>query len=149
MKIIKIAQNGKMIAVDPNAPADANVQVQNAQTALTALNQLVEDTKIPDVLTTRFTEQLNTNITEVATEYQLIGLVQSMDFTPTIDNFRTEVTERLDQIIVNSDNFNMLRNMGILSSVDQLRDPNYVNTQNTILTKKIQQFLDSAGEQAI
>ncbi len=141
MKIIKISANpNKMIAIDPNAKADPNVQMQNYQSAMQAINDLMRQVQIPNQLTMQFSKQLENNINAVATQYQLIGLAQSIDISALVQTFKAKVSEKMDEIILNSDNFNMLQNMGIISSVNQLRDNNYMNSQVTNINKKIQEF---------
>jgi len=144
MKIIRISANpNKMIAVDPNAKANPNVQMQNYQLAMQAINDLMKQVQIPNELAMQFSKQLENNINSIATQYQLIGLAQSIDISALVQTFKTKVSEKMDQIILNSDNFNMLQNMGIISNIDQLRNNNYMNSQVTNINKKIQEFSEN------
>jgi len=116
MKIYKISQNFQMMSQDPNAPNDPNIQMQNLQNAQGAIQYFQE--------VIAAAEQIMANLRALEDNLGLgdIGL-------------RSQFESVIRQAAASTPAFNLLAQMNMISSIDNLLDQNELsNVQNLIST---------------
>ena len=118
MKMYKISQDYQMIAQNPTAQNDPNVQLQNLQNSQQALEYF--KTLITD------TEAIMSALRQVEDDLGLgdIGL-------------RNQVQEMIAQAAMQTPAFNMLAQMNFISSVENLMDANQIRNVEIGIQKNI------------
>lgn len=123
MKIYKTAQNFEIVPQNPKAQNDPNVQLQNlqhSQQALEYFKNIVEKT-----------ERILTEMRALEDEFELgdIGL-------------RTQFTQQIKAAAQQTQAFNLLAQMNLISSVDNLLDQNELNNINNLINTNISTISD-------
>ena len=123
MKIIRIAQTFEMIPQDPNAPNNPNVQLQNLQNSQNAIRYF------KDLIT--ITESIMADLRELEDAIGLgdIGL-------------RTQVANTIKQAASQTTAFNMLAQMNLIASIDNLLDAGELNNVERLILTNIQSISD-------
>lgn len=116
MKIYKIAQNFEMIPQDPSVANDPNVQLQNLQNSQQALQY--------------FKQVVASSETVMASLRELEDNLGIGDI-----GFRSQVSNTIKAAVQSTPAFNLLAQMNLIASVDNLLDQNELNTiENLIIT---------------
>jgi len=119
MKIYKIAQNFQMIPQDPGGQSDPNVQLQNLQNAQGAL-QYFKDV--------------------IAASEQIMADLRTLEDTLGIGDIgmRGQFQDLIKQAASSTPAFNMLTQMNLISSIDNLMNQNELNNVENLIITNIQ-----------
>jgi hypothetical protein len=123
MKIYKIAQTFEMIPQDPRSPNDPNVQIQNLQNSQNAL-------------------EFFASVTDAATSVMsaLGNLEDALGMTGgELSNQFNEVIKAAAQ---QTPAFNLLAQMNLISSIDNLLDNNELNNIKSLIATNISSISD-------
>lgn len=118
MKIYKIAQNFEMLPQDPGSQNDPNIQLQNLQNSQQALQYFKQ------VVASSETVMANLRELEDTLGMGDIGL-------------RTQFADMIKAASQQTPAFNLLAQMNLISSIDNLLDQNELNNVETLITTNI------------
>ena len=118
MKIYKIAQNFEIIPQDPNAQNNPDVQLQNLQNSQSAIQYFQA--------VTQASEALMANLRELEDTLGMgdIGM-------------RAQFQDMIKGAAQNTPAFNLLAQMNLISSIDNLLDQNELNTVKNLIVTNI------------
>ena len=118
MKIYKIAQNFEMISQNPGSQNDPNVQLQNLQNSQQALQYFKEVVAAADIVMADLRELEDT-----------LGIGDI--------GMRSQFSDMIKAAAQSTPAFNLLAQMNLISSIDNLLDQNELNNVETLITTNI------------
>ncbi len=118
MKIYKIAENFAIIPQSPNTQNDPNVQIQNLQNAQGALEYFNEVIQASEAIMTSLRNLEDT-----------LGLGDI--------GLRAQLTETIKAALQQTPAFNLLAQMNLISSIDNLLNQNELNNIKTLIMTNI------------
>ena len=119
MKIYKISQNFQIVPQDPNIQNDPNVQLQNLQNSQRAIQYFKEVMQTSEKI-----------LTDLRTLEDTLGIGDI--------GMRSQFIETIKMATQQTEAFNLLAQMNLISSVDNLLDQNELNNVEILINTNIQ-----------
>jgi hypothetical protein len=119
MKIYKISQNFQMIPQDPNIPNNPDVQLQNLQNSQAAIQYFQE---------------------VMAASDQIMASLRALEDTLGLGDIglRSQFENTIKQAAASTPAFNLLTQMNMISSIDNLLDQGELTNVQTLINTNIQ-----------
>ena len=119
MKIYKISQNFEILPQDPNAQNDPNIQLQNLQNAQKAIQYFKEIISV--------SEKVMTDLRELEDKLGIGDI-----------DMRSQFQETIKMAAQQTGAFNLLAQMNLISSIDNLLNQGELNNVEILINTNIQ-----------